>query len=81
MNTFNYLDSITYLRNEYVPFKDATLSIASSPVLYGLAVYTVFNVKYNHKDNALYIFRLKEHYNRLCDSAKIILNLWSITSV
>lgn len=49
---------------------EATLSIASSAVLYGLSVYTVFHVAY--KDGRYYGFRLPDHYKRLKDSCKII---------
>lgn len=63
-------NTISYLRGNYIPFKEANLSIASSSVLYGMSVYTVFNVIY--KDNSLYAFRLKDHYNRLCKSAEIM---------
>lgn len=53
-----------------VPLAEANLSIASSAVLYGLSVYTVFPVCKG--DDALYGFRLKEHARRLVNSARII---------
>lgn len=53
-----------------MPITDAHLSIASSAVLYGLSVYTVFPIwKTPHGFAA---FRLREHYQRLCNSARII---------
>ncbi len=54
-----------------VPAKDAHLSIASSAVLYGLSVYTVFPVC-KGSDGSLLAFRLRDHFLRLIDSAKII---------
>lgn len=68
--SFELENTISYLRGQYVPFREANLSIASSSVLYGMSVYTVFNVIY--KDSSLYAFRLKDHYNRLCKSAEIM---------
>ncbi len=53
-----------------VPFKEANVSIASSAVLYGLSVYTVFHVA--KTDKSLLAFRLQDHFKRLQDSAKII---------
>ena len=47
-----------------------TFSILSSAVLYGLSVYTVFPVCIT-KDGAV-AFRLKDHFKRLVDSARII---------
>lgn len=48
------------------------MSIASSPVLYGLSIYTVFSVSWNEQDQKLYAFRLKDHFNRLVNSARIM---------
>jgi branched-chain amino acid aminotransferase len=50
---------------------EAKLSIASSAVLYGLSVYTVFPV-HIAKDGSKVAFRLHEHYQRLINSAHII---------
>lgn len=69
---FDYLKSTAYFNDSFVPFSRANVSIASSPVLYGLTVYTVFNVNWNSKDQKLYAFRLKDHYKRLVRSAKIM---------
>jgi branched-chain amino acid aminotransferase len=50
---------------------DAKLSVASSAVLYGLSVYTVFPVHIS-KEGTKYAFRLDDHYQRLINSAHII---------
>lgn len=63
--------STVFFRNTFIPFTDANLSIASSPVMYGLSVYTVFGVN-NGPDGKLFIFRLPDHYKRLVNSAKIL---------
>lgn len=69
---FDYKKSEAFFRNDFVPFEQANVSIASSPVLYGLSIYTVFSVNWNAEENKLYVFRLKEHYNRLLQSARIM---------
>lgn len=56
--------------DKLVNTQDATLHIASSAVLYGLSVYTVFPVTVTKQ--GLAAFRLKDHYQRLLESAKII---------
>lgn len=53
------------------PFSEATLSVASSAVLYGLSVYTVFPVNVT-ETGELVVFQLHEHYRRLVNSARII---------
>lgn len=70
--SLDYSRSIAFFRDSFVPFSNANLSIASSPVLYGLAVYTVFSLNWNEKEKKLYAFRLEDHYKRLVSSAKIM---------
>lgn len=65
-----YLYPTVYFDGELVPESDANLSIASSAVLYGLSVYTVFHVAVH--GGKYYAFRLEDHYQRLLDSCKII---------
>ena len=60
-----------FLEGTVVPIEEASLSIASSAVLYGLSVYTVFPV-FQTTDGRLAAFRLREHFNRLQESAKIV---------
>lgn len=66
----NSLNKVFY-RDRILPCAEANLSVMSSAVLYGLSVYTVFPVT---KDGAgrLLSFRLKDHFQRLLNSAKII---------
>jgi branched-chain amino acid aminotransferase len=64
--------STAYFRDSFVPFTEANVSVASSAVLYGLSIYTVFSASWNTTDKKLYIFRLKDHYDRLVNSAKIM---------
>ena len=59
-----------YLDNKIIPIESANLSVASSAVLYGLSVYTVFPILII--ENKTFAFRLKDHYVRLINSAKII---------
>ncbi len=72
MAELDYNKTLVYFRDRFVPFEDANLSIASSPVLYGLSVYTVFTATWNDAKQELVIFRLKDHYNRLVNSSKIM---------
>ncbi len=72
MPSFDYTTGQSFLRDAFVPFTAANVSIASSPVLYGLSVYTVFSVNWNETDKKHYAFRLKDHYRRLVNSAAIM---------
>ncbi|HUC31240.1 MAG TPA: aminotransferase class IV [Candidatus Paceibacterota bacterium] len=72
MSSFDYTTGQAFLRDSFVPFADANVSIASSPVLYGLSIYTVFSVNWNEAEKKRYAFRLKDHYRRLVNSAAIM---------
>ncbi|MDB5176801.1 MAG: Branched-chain-amino-acid aminotransferase [Candidatus Saccharibacteria bacterium] len=63
-----------YFDHKVTSFKDANLSIASSAVLYGLSIYTVFHI--STVKGAYRGFRLRQHYDRLTSSAKIIGLQW-----
>ena len=77
---FDYLNGQAFMRDGFVPFKDANVSIASSPVLYGLSIYTVFSVNRNETTDKLYAFRLRDHYARLVNSAKIMdMNMFALS--
>ena len=65
-------DTKTFFRDNFIPFPEANLSVASSPVLYGLSIYTVFSANWNQQESKLYIFRIKDHYDRLVSSARIM---------
>lgn len=71
MTNLDYLrSSVVYFENAFMPFTQANLSIASAPVQYGLSVYTALNV-FSDSDTA-WAFRLRDHYNRLVTSARIL---------
>lgn len=53
------------------PFSEATVSVASSAVLYGLSVYTVFPVNVA-ETGELVVFRMHDHYRRIVNSARLI---------
>lgn len=64
--------SVAYFRDDFVPFEQANLSVASAPVLYGLSVYTVFPVFWDERNKQLNMFRLDRHFKRLQNSARIL---------
>jgi branched-chain amino acid aminotransferase len=59
-----------YFEDGISNLNEANLNIASSAVLYGLSVYTVFAV--NRTSQGPAAFRLKDHFNRLIESCRII---------
>ncbi len=66
-----YIYDKAYFDDGIKSIDEAKLSVASSAVLYGLSVYTVFPV-HIAKDGSKLAFRLHDHYQRLVNSAHII---------
>lgn len=59
-----------YLKDSIVPLGAANLSVASSAVLFGLSVYTVFLA--TSTEEGMGVFSLDKHYDRLVNSTRII---------
>ncbi|MGF0310834.1 aminotransferase class IV [Rhodococcus sp. IEGM1428] len=62
--------SKVYFGDRLVDAHEATLGVATSAVLYGLSVYTVFPVQVDGERRTA--FRLLDHYQRLVESCKIV---------
>ncbi len=60
-----------FFGDRLIGLDNAQLSVASSAVLYGLSVYTVFPLSITD-EGGFVAFRLEDHFRRLTDSAKII---------
>jgi branched-chain amino acid aminotransferase len=68
---FDFEKFKVYFRGEFVDFEDAKVSIANTAFLYGLGVFTGCRVNYNKEQEKSYIFRAKDHYERLRNSCKM----------
>lgn len=65
-------DTVVFFRSQFVPFKDATLTVANTGFLYGLGVFTGMRAHYNQEQDKLYLFRPKEHYKRMLTSCRLM---------
>ncbi|MFA6694275.1 MAG: aminotransferase class IV, partial [Bacillota bacterium] len=61
-----------YLQGEFMPLDDAKISVMTHAFLYGTAVFEGIRAYWSDEDSELYIFRAKEHYERLANSCKIM---------
>jgi branched-chain amino acid aminotransferase len=64
------LSEFVAINGSIVPAAEATMSVASSAVLYGLSVYSVMFAK--HTSGGMLLFRAPEHLTRLKHSALMI---------
>ncbi|MGH6619899.1 MAG: aminotransferase class IV, partial [Alphaproteobacteria bacterium] len=57
---------------DVVPFADAKVHIASPAVKYGIGVFEGVRGYWNEQQRQLYVFRLREHMERLKQSMKLL---------
>lgn len=61
-----------YFQGNYVPIEDAKISIMNHSFMYGTAVFEGIRGYWNEKHQEMYLFRLREHFERMVDSMKIM---------
>jgi branched-chain amino acid aminotransferase len=61
-----------YLDGAFVPFADAKVSIATHALQYGTGVFEGIRAYWNARDDQLYVFRLREHFERMTRSCRIV---------
>jgi len=64
--------SYVFFNGEIVDEKDVSISIRSKVVNYGLGCFEGIRAYWDEENEQLYGFRLKEHYERLLESAKAL---------
>ncbi len=60
-----------FFDGKIVPYADAKVHVLSTVFKYAAAIFEGIRAYHNEQTNQLYIFRLKEHLDRLHESAKI----------
>lgn len=61
-----------FFQNKFVPTDKAKVSIMTNALQYGTAVFGGIRGYYNQKRKSVYIFRVKDHYDRILNSLKIL---------
>lgn len=64
--------SYAYFEGNYVPLEDAKISVMTHAFMYGTACFEGIRAYYSPEENQLFVFRMKEHYERLVNSCKIL---------
>jgi len=57
---------------EIIPYEDGRIHIAAPAVKYGIGVFEGVRAYWNEADEQLYVFRLREHMERLKQSMKLL---------
>jgi len=61
-----------YLNGKILPYEEAKIHVQSAAVKYGASVFEGLRAYWNPKQGELYVFRLKEHLDRLYDSLRLM---------
>src|SRR5438093_4941143 len=63
---------VAYLDGKFTPLSDAKVSIATHALQYGTGVFEGIRAYWNPKQERLYVFRLREHFERMSRSCRIV---------
>ncbi|HTD63731.1 MAG TPA: branched-chain amino acid transaminase [Verrucomicrobiae bacterium] len=63
---------IAYLDGKFTPLGDAKVSIATHALQYGTGVFEGIRAYWNPTQEQLYVFRLREHFERMARSVRIM---------
>jgi branched-chain amino acid aminotransferase len=61
-----------WFNDQLVPFDDAKIHMLSPCARYGINVFEALRAYWNEEGKKLYLFRLREHYERLAESMKLM---------
>ncbi|MFQ5381826.1 MAG: branched-chain amino acid transaminase [Dehalococcoidia bacterium] len=64
---------LVYLQGKVVPLEDAKIGVMTHALHYGTAVFEGIRGNWNEDDGCHYLFRMREHYERLHQSAKVLM--------
>ena len=62
-----------YFQGKIVPLSEAKIGVMTHAFNYGTAVFEGIRGNWNPDDKTVYLFRLREHYERLAQSCKILM--------
>ncbi len=64
---------VCWFEGDWVPLADAKVGVMTHAFMYGTAVFEGIRGYWNEDQGQLYLLKLREHYERIVDSAKVLL--------
>lgn len=61
-----------FMDGQYIPEENAKLSVKTHAFLYGTSIFEGIRGYWNAEEQQIYIFRMKEHYERMHKNSKIL---------
>ncbi len=62
-----------FLEDKFIPWEDGKVPITTHALHYGTAVFGGLRGYWNEEEHQLYVFRIRDHFERLHDSTKLVL--------
>lgn len=62
-----------YFKGRIVPIEEAKVSVMTHALHYGTAVFEGIRGNWNDEDGCHYLFRMREHYERLAQSSRVMM--------
>jgi len=66
------MPSYAFFKNQFVPLAEAKINVMTQALHYGTAIFEGIRGNWNGEHKQIYLFRLKEHYQRLLDGCKVL---------
>jgi len=66
------MPSYAYFQKKFIPLEEAKIGIMTNAFHYGTAIFEGIRGNWNSKQKQTYIFRLKEHYERLENGCRVL---------
>ncbi len=66
------MSDYVFLDGKYVPEEQATISVKTHAFLYGTSVFEGIRAYWVEEDQQLYVFKMREHFERIANSCKIM---------
>ena len=66
------MPSYAYFHKQFVPLSEAKIGVMTHSLHYGTAIFEGIRGNWNSEQRQLYLFRLKEHYQRLLNGCHIL---------
>jgi branched-chain amino acid aminotransferase len=66
-------NSLAFFKGNIVPIEKAQVNIMTHAIHYGTAVFEGIRGNWNHTEKTLYVFRMKEHYERMKQGCSMLM--------
>ena len=66
-------EALAFFRGQVVPLSEAKVSVTTHALHYGTAVFEGIRGNWNADHDKLYVFRMREHYERLIQGCRIMM--------